>query len=90
MTGALSQPRPRSLPEYARSILRNPARRISVLLLGAYATGFSGVLLSVVGNPTNPKSVYGAAGILLMGLSFVCLFGLSVTALNTGANGGRG
>jgi len=25
-----------------------------------------------------------------MGLSFVFMFGLSVTALNTGANGGRG
>lgn len=55
----------------------HPSRWIPALIVLAYLAGFSGVLLSIVGNPANPRSPVGVAGIALMGIAFVALFVVS-------------
>lgn len=68
--------------EYALSVAADPGKRISALVVVAYAAGASGLVLSLFGNPADPRSSVGVAGIVLMGLSFLCMFVLSVTVLN--------
>lgn len=52
--------------------------RIPVLLAIAYVAGFSGVGLSVYGGG-DPEAGLTAAGIVLMAVSFVCMFVAAVT-----------
>lgn len=66
--------------------LKSPAVRESLLIAVAYVTGVVGLVLSVVGDPTDPGTGLGAVGIGLMGVSFVCLFVVSVSILR--ATGG--
>lgn len=67
--------------------LRSPAARESLLIGIAYLTGVAGLTMSVLGDPADPSGTYGVAGIGLMGLSFACLFVVSVSILR--ATGGR-
>lgn len=53
-----------------------------LLLVVTYVAGAAGIVLSLVGDPTDPRSVYGVTGVVLMGLAFFCLFGLSITMVN--------
>lgn len=68
--------------EYVVSLVLDPGKRISALLFVAYVTGIGGIVVSLVGNPANPRSIYGVVGIALMGVSFLCLFVLTVTMVN--------
>ncbi len=63
-------------------VLRSSEGRTAVLVIVAYLTGTVGLGLSVLGNPTDPNAKYGAAGIALMGITFACLFLLSISVLN--------
>lgn len=64
--------------------LVDPSKRISVLILIAYASGISGVVLSVFGDAADPTAPYSAIGIGLMGISFVSLFVVSAVILDLG------
>lgn len=65
--------------------LRSPAAREGLLIAIAYVTGVTGIVTSVVGDP--PGTRLGAIGIGLMGISFLCLFVVSVSILR--ATGGE-
>lgn len=73
--------------EYVVSLVINPGKRISALLFVAYVAGIGGILLSLLGDPANPRSIYGVVGIVLMGVSFFCMFGLAVTMVNLADDG---
>lgn len=77
-----SWPRSISPTEWVLVLILHPGRRVSALLVLGYVTGIAGILLSFVGDPANPSSTFGVAGIVLMGTSFLCLFVLSVTIVN--------
>lgn len=69
------------------NVFRSSEARTAAYVLIAYATGIAGLAMSFVGDPTAANGDYGAAGIALMGITFACLFLLSVSALNV--TGGR-
>jgi hypothetical protein len=60
------------------SYVFNPTRRQYLLLTFGYVCGFVGLILSFFGDPTGTESGIGTAGLGLMGLSFVCLFLVSI------------
>lgn len=68
------------------SALIHPNRFAPALILVAYVSGFGGVVLSLVGNPADPRSVVGIAGVALMGVAFLALFVVSVTMVNLAAD----
>lgn len=71
------------------NVFRSSEGRTAALVVVAYVTGIAGLALSFVGDPTAPNGGYGAAGIALMGITFACLFLLSVSVLNTTGQGPR-
>jgi len=68
--------------EFLISLVLDPGKRISVLLITGYVSGVAGLLLSFYGNTGDPLSGATVGGIALMSLSFLCLFVLSVTMVN--------
>lgn len=73
---------PRSTREYIVSLLVRRGSRISILLFMTYVTGMGGIVLSLLGDPADPRAIYGVVGIALMGVSFCSLFVLSVIMVN--------
>lgn len=59
-------------------ILVDRSRRISALILIAYISGIGGLALSFVGDISDPATDLTTAGIVLMLISFVSLFVLSL------------
>lgn len=68
--------------EFLISLVMDPGKRISVLLITGYVTGVGGLLLSFYGNTGDPMAPATVGGIALMSLSFLCLFTISVTMVN--------
>ena len=64
------------------------SRRQLLLILFGYVSGVAGLLMSFIGNPTNPDSQVGAIGLGLMGLSFVLMFVVSISIMNLGNQSG--
>ncbi len=64
------------------SLLFDRSRRISLLIVVAYVSAFVGLIASFVPPQFDPDSQLLVLGIALMGLSFVCLFIVSVSVLD--------
>jgi ABC-type enterochelin transport system permease subunit len=64
------------------------SRRQMLLILVGYISGVAGLLMSFLGNPTNPDSKVGAVGLGLMGVSFVLMFVVSLSIMNAGGGSG--
>lgn len=69
------------------SRLLSRSRRITLLILVAYASAAAGLAVSLVADEVSAESTLTTIGVVLLGLSFVCLFVVSVTIqrLLTGA-----
>lgn len=71
-----------SLVDALVGLLVDRSRRISALIVVAYVSGIAGLALSFLGDAGDPTASYGVIGIVLMALSFVSLFVVSVTMLD--------
>lgn len=60
-------------------VLVDRSRRISALIVIAYVSGIGGLALSFFGDISDPSTGLTTAGIVLMSISFVSLFVLSIT-----------
>lgn len=77
------QPQDDTTPSVTTRLLRlllDPTSRVSLLVLLSYAAAVLGILVGVFGGGfEQPETTAAAAGIALLGLSFVLMFYVSVT-----------
>lgn len=73
---------PRSWSERALHLLTDPVRRVTVLIVIAYAAAALGLGVAFFGGIDNPNSDFATLGIVLLFVSFASLFYVSVTVLN--------
>lgn len=59
--------------------LLSRSRRITLLIAVAYVSAAVGLVVSFLAGEVSPESTLTTVGVALLGLSFVCLFVVSVT-----------
>lgn len=73
---------PTSWSDRAIRLFTDPGRRIPLLILVAYVAAGLGLGVAFFGGVGNPTSDYATLGIVLLFVSFACLFYVSVTVLS--------
>lgn len=76
------RPAPGSLYARAVRLLYDPGGRVMVLTLVAYVAAALGLGVAFFGGINNPSSDYATYGIVLLFVSFVSLFYVSLTVVN--------
>lgn len=80
-------PRPSESDTVSDRVMRlvtDPSRRVGLLIGVAYATAAMGLGVAFFGGIRNPTSDVATLGIVLLFVSFACMFYVSVTVLSLG------
>lgn len=73
---------PSSWADRAMRLVTDPSRRVGLLIAIAYVAAALGLGVAFLGGIRNPNSDIATLGIVLLFVSFVCLFSVSVTVLS--------
>lgn len=73
---------PSSWGDRAIRLVTDPSRRVGLLIAIAYVAAALGLGVAFLGGVRNPNSDIATLGIVLLFVSFACLFYVSVTVLS--------
>lgn len=72
---------PSTLTDRVVRLVTDPSRRVPALIVVAYVAAALGLGVAFFGGIRNPNSNLATVGIVLLFVSFLCLFYVSVTVL---------
>lgn len=72
---------PSTLTDRVVRLVTDPSRRVPALIVVAYVAAALGLGVAFLGGIRNPNSDFATVGIVLLFVSFLCLFYVSVTVL---------